>query len=48
MHLSNLQTKLVNKPIPEMIDIDIIFDQIGLTGESNKTRNTVWKAIKKW
>ena len=47
-HLSNLQTKLANKPIPETININAIFQQIGLSGKSNKMRATVWKQIRKW
>ena len=47
-HLSNLQTKLANKPIPETININAIFQQIGLSGKSNKMRASVWKQIRKW
>ena len=47
-HLSNLETKLANKPIPETININAIFQQIGLSGKSNKMRASVWKQIRKW
>ena len=47
-HLNNLKNKLLNKPIPQNIDIDTIVEQIGLVGLANSQRKKVWKTIKKW